>query len=321
MNNSSQIIVTGIDNSGKSTLCLELAKRLYYPIINRMKPKETIFRECMDFLTSSDQTYIVDRFHIDERVYGPIVRNKIRFDTREYDLIELSMLSLATFNIYCTDSLENIERRCKQNHETFIVGDQIRQTLEKFEEEIGQSALTWHRYTIGDSIDGLAEKIKKHFAEKDIETRKEFFQKWRTAGDYFNAKYLFIGEKYGGDVPKEPLIPFGSNEPGEFLFKAIHLAGIDLKDVLITNAFKNNEILPIENEKQVLADEMQLPKLEKIICLGTSAYDEALPILLDYMFKPDIIKIYHPSYCSSYANISVETYAKSIRKAIYGKEL
>lgn len=157
------IIIEGIDKVGKTTLAIELAKRLYMPIINRMKPRDTIYQECMDFLNTADQGYIIDRLHISELAYGPVKRGKIRFTPTEFQNIEGKCKGLNTFNIFCSDSLENIKARCERMGEDFITGPEIAQVQENFFKEIPKSELEWHRYTIGDSIDELAEKIKKHF--------------------------------------------------------------------------------------------------------------------------------------------------------------
>ena len=164
------IIIEGIDKVGKSTLALELAKRLYLPVINRLQPRENIFIECMDFFTYATEQRIVDRLHLSELAYGPVKRGKVRLDAKELDAVEKAALSLKTFNIYCSDDPEKIKQRFRDLNEDFTKEDEIEIILDNFEDALSRSLLDWHRYAIGDDIDELAEKIKKHFEANDWKT-------------------------------------------------------------------------------------------------------------------------------------------------------
>lgn len=300
------VILEGTDKTGKSTLAYDLAKRLYSPIVKRLKPKQNIFIECIDFLTDTRESMIVDRLHLSEEAYGPVKRKGSRFDFRELKLIELSCLSLGTFNIYCTDEKETIKKRMIELKEDFIRVDELDDILEGFDTALQSSILDWHEYRIGDSVDELAEQIKKTFEKKKIEKRYDIFSKYRTTGNY-SGSVLILGEKYGPNwLP--PRIPFGNNLPGLQFFKALEKSNIPWNEIIISNAIKNNE-KEVDNEK-ALIDEMSFKNITSIICLGNSSYDMVSDVLKRNKINKSIEKIPHPAYWFVYNGGTIEDYAK-----------
>ncbi len=300
------VIIEGVDKTGKSTLAYDLAKKLYFPIIKRLKPKQNIFIECIDFLTDTRENMIVDRLHLSEEAYGPVKRKKSRFDFRELKLIELSCLSLSTFNIYCTDEKETIKKRMIALKEDFITVDELDDILEGFDIALKNSMLDWHTYRIGDSVDELAEKIKKNFEKNKIQKRYDIFSKYRTTGDY-SGSVLILGEKYGPNwLP--PRIPFGNNLPGLQFFRALEESNISWKEIIISNVIKNNE-KEVDNEKALL-DEVNFKKIKKIICLGNKAYETVSEVFSKNNINKKVEKIPHPAYWFVYNGGKIKDYAK-----------
>jgi len=299
------VAIAGCDKTGKSTLARELSKLLYFPVICRLEPKENIFIECIDTLTHYKEPMIIDRFNLDEEVYGPIKRGKSRFDLRQYRLIEMMLTSLNSFNIYTVDSEDKIKERFIKDNEIYTFKNEIVPILNKYEEAIDNSILNFHRYSIGDSIVSVAEKIKKQFSRRSLSEILKF-REYRTVGN-LDGEVLFVAEKYG-DKLLPPLIPFGNNSPGLMLFEAFQKGKIDLKNIILTNAYKYG-MSEKENEKAMI-DELQLPFLKKVICLGTASYNYVKKIGYENVYK-----IKHPSYVVSYSNMTVDDYAKEIAEA------
>ena len=300
------VIIEGTDKTGKSTLAYDLAKKLYFPIVKRLKPKQNIFIECIDFLTDTRENMIVDRLHLSEEAYGPVKRKKSRFDFRELKLIELSCLSLSTFNIYCTDEKETIKKRMIELKEDFITVDELDDILEGFDIALKNSMLDWHTYRIGDSVDELAEKIKKNFEKNKIQKRYDIFSKYRTTGNY-SGSVLILGEKYGPNwLP--PRIPFGNNLPGLQFFRALEKSNIPWNEIIISNAIKNNE-KEVDNEKALL-DEVNFKKIKKIICLGNKAYETVSEVFSKNNINKKVEKIPHPAYWFVYNGGKIKDYAK-----------
>jgi len=163
----SHIIIEGTDNTGKTTLAIELAKRLYMPIINRLYPRDTIFEECLEIL-ASPKPYIIDRMFISELVYGKVKRGHSRLSQEEIQVLEQLAKSKKTFNIFCTGKIADIKERCVRENETFIKGQEIDEVQKGFEKEIGESGLSWHYYQIGDDIDIIANKVKERWNISNI---------------------------------------------------------------------------------------------------------------------------------------------------------
>jgi uracil-DNA glycosylase len=309
------IILTGVDKAGKSTLARELSKKLYMPIVNRLQPKENIFIECIDFLKESKQPFIIDRFHIDEEVYGPIKRSGSRFDFRQYKIIELAMLSLNTINIVCEDDEDEIKHRFAKNHEEFLTTDEAEAVLDGYQREVKKSILKWKHYRIGDSIADIAEELSKTVTQDDIR-RHYLFYEYGTIGNY-DGTTLIVGEKYGDKLLK-PLVPFGNNEPGLKLFKSLDIAGIDWRSVIMTNAYKYDERTEKIDEGENFAQELvSLQNVDKIVCLGEKAFKVVSFAVSDIMHKAKVVKIPHPSYMFSYNNKSIEEYSEIIKKVLH----
>lgn len=81
------IIITGMDNSGKTTLCQQLSQLMHLPIIHSAGPELTSDEKKVWTLNQLSQEYvhpnlvIFDRFMpLEEMVYGPILRGHSDFD-------------------------------------------------------------------------------------------------------------------------------------------------------------------------------------------------------------------------------------------------
>lgn len=305
------IILTGIDKSGKSTLAREMSKRFYMPVVNRLLPKKNIFIECIDFLTDSAAPMIVDRFHLDEEVYGPIKRGCSRFDFRQLKIIELMMLTHGTVNIFTYGQEKDIKDRFIKDKESFLTLKDIKPVLKKYEEEIVKSSLKWFRYKIGDDIEEFIQDIQVHILKhQDIIGKTSNFVKYRTIGSLY-GKVLMVGDKYG-DMLLPPLVPFGNNAPGLSLFEAIEKSELDWNDVILTNAFKS---MPNVNDYDALEEELNLPFVSTVLCLGNNSYNAVIEHKEKLKAKM-IYKIPHPSSAFVYQHQNVDNYAMLIDSCI-----
>ena len=131
-------------------------------------------------------------------------------------------------------------------------------------------------------------------------------------------KYLIIAEKYGGIEPKQPLVPFGSNEPGLLLFNALNNINIKWNEILLTNSIKyiNREFQMNEYSENALKDEMLLENVNTIICLGNNSYDYSMKVIEKFKIKKKIYKIPHPSYWLCYSGKTLEEYSDLFKKII-----
>lgn len=102
-----KIIVVGMDNTGKTTLCNSLASKTGYKLVTPMGPgfpRESMLDNILLYMNKGE-SIIFERFSIfEEMVYGKILRGKSKFT---YDDIEL-IRKYHPVIIYCRPSNETI---------------------------------------------------------------------------------------------------------------------------------------------------------------------------------------------------------------------
>lgn len=196
----------------------------------------------------------------------------------------------------------------EEGESSYINVDDVELIVEKFDIEKKKSILDWKSYKIGDDIDDLLLSIEAHFKFLNEEGIKKFIR-YRTIGN-LKGKYLIVGDQYGPGL-KPPLIPFGNNFPGLKLFEALNKTKLGWNNMIITNAFK-----PIPDSRQALLDELTLPGVEYIICLGDNAFKEVLSVQEEGKIDKKIVKVPHPSSFFVYQGKSIEDYAKLINEKI-----
>ena len=115
------IIVEGMDNTGKSTLCRSLAERFYLPIIDRQgRPNPEVLMQQINSFVLLDPPAIFDRHPlISERVYSEVLgRDDIFRKPLTWDFYVQRLLRDSPFIIYCRPPLDTI----LQFHKPQMVG-------------------------------------------------------------------------------------------------------------------------------------------------------------------------------------------------------
>lgn len=105
------VILEGPDGAGKSTLARQLSDLLEVPVMHLGPPPEGIsaLDQCLSMIMNNRTQYmgaVMDRFHIGERIYGPLMRG---VDTLGYDgqyLVEEGLLQLGAKMIVCLPPVE-----------------------------------------------------------------------------------------------------------------------------------------------------------------------------------------------------------------------
>ena len=104
-----KIIVLGMDNTGKTTLCRELSKALGYKHVNSLGPKVS-YMEMTGFINDtleSKEPMVLERFcFFEEMVYGKILRGESKFHWD--DIYHQKLKAADPLIIYCRPSLEKV---------------------------------------------------------------------------------------------------------------------------------------------------------------------------------------------------------------------
>ena len=106
-----KIIILGMDNTGKTTLALQLSKELDLPVIKSCGPK--VSKNQMDnFILEnilSQEDAIYERFvFFEEMVYGSILRGKSNYSFK--DSLFKNILNSDAIIIYCRPHKRNIKQ-------------------------------------------------------------------------------------------------------------------------------------------------------------------------------------------------------------------
>lgn len=122
-----KIIVLGMDNTGKTTLCRDLSKLLGYKHMTSLGPKAT-YMEMTEFiednLIESEESIVFERFCLfEEMVYGEILRGASKFDWG--GLYFNKLMQANPLIIYCRPSRDRIF--------SFGLRDQMEGVIEKRE--------------------------------------------------------------------------------------------------------------------------------------------------------------------------------------------
>ena len=162
-----KIIVLGMDNTGKTTLCKNLKYFLNFDIVNSLPIKSTKFEienYLIDKLTNNDNL-IFERFSLfDEMIYGKVLRNKSKFtfNSKLYKIVKQIMPVI----IYCRPE-DEIILNWKDREQMNGIIENSKKLIVKWDELINKiekkacfSKLIKYDYT-KDNINNIIKEIKE----------------------------------------------------------------------------------------------------------------------------------------------------------------
>lgn len=156
------VIIEGLDKTGKSTLAKFLSEKTGKPIKKFSNPKgtEDVAVEYVLFAAGA-QSCIVDRMHLSEMAYGPVLRGKSDVDESVQRLIEGLLAERgSTVGVFCYANREELERRFKEDGEDLIDASQIQEIEENFEKALRTSRMSWIMYKVGDDMEKVYEQVR-----------------------------------------------------------------------------------------------------------------------------------------------------------------
>lgn len=149
------VILEGVDKTGKTSTARDLHDILGWPIIKHSQPKPGVdpYVEYNATLGAHQESFIADRFHLGEAVYGPIYRGTPKPSSPVNIAFEQRLMNRGALLILMVDKAEAIIERWRTLKEDFAQEDKVRLMLRSYEDEYAESFLSKLRLTYtGDSL-------------------------------------------------------------------------------------------------------------------------------------------------------------------------
>ena len=130
------LLMEGFDRTGKTTLGTMLADELHLPVCHfGVPPVEP--RACFDYfrhgLADAQKAYpagyVLDRFHLSNAVYGPLLGGGI-LDEHDYRLLDYHLANMQATLILMCDKPHTLQERLQQEDEEVIRGLTVAQVGE-----------------------------------------------------------------------------------------------------------------------------------------------------------------------------------------------
>lgn len=287
------IILEGIDKQGKTSLANHLSKKLGIPIKKFSKPEGDPYIEYMEFLLETKEPMILDRYYLGELAYGPVKRGKAGLNNWQVRNIEMLLLMRAATYYYCYTDEVTTRANFEKDNEDYAMKEDILPLADAFNKAQHLSRLPWLRFDyrkdpkykeVDRVIDQWWNNVTRH-----LDTIKSMIES-RAVGNFF-AKTLVIGDVSNIGIEqaryREVNVPFANGPSAELIYKSIPSI------VALSNAKKAHS-----HELVDLKDELSLPFLEKVICLGNEARKSFELWENNYKISKriNVMKTFHPAY-------------------------
>lgn len=296
------IILEGPDGGGKTTLAQYLCTEADFdykhegpppPDRDQLEYYKTILFDALE----SPHNTVFDRLYLGECVYGPIIRGVDRLGLEALKLFERVLASKTVHQYVCLPS----EHALKSNY--------LKKMQDKNDYVGGQ---TNHRKVINMYYAMILRPFMKVY-DYEVDTPQsvidEPFDRPLPKGTigHKNAKYLFVG-----DVPNHHHVDwpfFAINNSSAYFNRALEMAGIEEKDIALSNAYgpggETHDPLEICNS---------FFKLEQIILMGAKAQEWFAKGVGSCTIPVRFIA--HPAYLNRFKGHNPTFMAEEIRKEL-----
>lgn len=115
------VVLEGPDGCGKTTVANALERLIGQSVVVRMSsgpPGDDPFEECMAKLRNAEallktgwSAVVIDRLHIGELVYGPLLRGASRLSFKQAEFIDAYLYKIGAVSVHCTAPLATITAR------------------------------------------------------------------------------------------------------------------------------------------------------------------------------------------------------------------
>ena len=263
------IIVSGPDNSGKTTLVGEICEQ--YPNLVPLKSvgPATNYDWWMRVLVHPPEelsNLICDRFFYSEFVYGPLVRGKVSLSPHQQEVIYSMLMSAEPLVIQC-HLIENREKF--EDRPQIFDWETTLKTEALFDLILGLDVALqyWPLSTPFTRSRHILDRVRNYLDGMDE------WQELRTKvvygrGQMRSPKLMLVGERFSTNNKWK--VPFERSKSGIALHNALRATGFVMQDLWFTNAVKTSEPLNPIN-LAVLKREVELIQPQKVVGLGNRA--------------------------------------------------
>lgn len=288
------IVIEGADGTGKTTLAGVLEKRGFEyrhqgPPLNGVN----LFQHYADELLSCrGKKVVMDRLHVGELIYGPVMRGKSLITVEELRLLNRLLFGLGGKVIFCDTDDAVIERNWlrRRGQEYLDDADKLYEVMFQYRRLFDQefTADDHHVYDYRTSV-----------VNKLLESMTEPSSLPEGVIGHPRNRFLFIGEKANG-LPDLPF--FTMDNSSGYLNKCLWAAGYKEHELAFTNAgsFRGipRELYPIwdQNRQQV------------VVTLGKVAHEACVNQAVPHLEAP------HPSYVKRFDSKKIGKYIELLNR-------
>lgn len=245
----------GPDLAGKSTLADELEK-LYVShdvVVNRFKhgPLKADQDPLSEYLVplqdyDGNRIWIIDRLHLGELIYGPLLRGASRLTMAQAYYIELALRSLGGYQVHVTAMQEMLSRRYAARGDDLVSLEQLLTVREHYNTLIYHH-MPWYAGIHTDTMTSAhhAYCVMTSSGPPRQTTPYLRWQEGTVPAEYLGGprpKVLLLGDRQanGSATQRRPTViwPFApwNGTSGHWLFQAMNTADVRIYDIGIINA-------------------------------------------------------------------------------------
>lgn len=285
------IILEGPDGAGKTTLARELEKR-YYKYIHNDVPERDLdqFKIRLDMLISNPCLKVIDRLHLSERIYEPVMRgSEPQLTELQERLIERYLNARGGQVVICLPPWRTVLNNWLKNQENEYVDnpDKLFQIWKKYLDLKFSGRPYLHYDYTQHEVESFAHCLS--ITEK--------FQLPQGMVGMPNARFLFVGEVCNGPVDT----PFLSDKNSSgYLHGCLDEAGYEEHELAFANAFSVRDRIPYKFDSAATWS---------IIALGNVAFNE----LTRQGIQPSGL-LAHPAHWMRFHASERQTYVDKLAK-------
>lgn len=281
-------IVEGCDLTGKSTFCRKL-EGYGFKTIHFSQPQQDPLEEYLPNLARWPKHSVMDRFHLGERVYGPLYRGGSRLTTNGRRYVDLFIESRAGVLVLRDEPTETILERYDQRGETFLKREDIQCVRDAFLLEFNLSQISQK----------MLNPTPRELVTR-CEHRATIWRQLQEFPQYLGVRYptyLLVGDEPGPRQPNlgVPFVPF-TGTCGHYLWEV--LDDPEFRRVGVINSLDTD----LRGVWRALAT-------PRVVALGQKARARLVEARVPHGAVP------HPQFARRFHHAKVEEYRMMIRQA------